>query len=124
MPSATLAASMPTNPVVVQRITAMLARADLIGTRSGAAGGAWLRRPPATIGLDQVLRAVGGYVNLGCPPAGAKGCPVGETIPDAVRGVIEAVSEATMERLSRVTVADLLAAAPAPKPQAETLTEV
>ena len=33
--SAALAASVPTNPVVVRRVTAMLARAGLIGTRTG-----------------------------------------------------------------------------------------
>jgi DNA-binding IscR family transcriptional regulator len=106
--SAALAASMPTNPVVVRRVTAMLARAGLIGTRAGASGGAWLCRPPASITLDLVLRAVGGCANLGCPPPGVKGCPVGERIPDAVRGVLEAVDAATMQSLSKVTVADLL----------------
>src|SRR5262249_36932688 len=40
--SAALAASMPTNPVVVRRVTAMLAKAGLIGARAGATGGYWL----------------------------------------------------------------------------------
>jgi DNA-binding IscR family transcriptional regulator len=115
--SAALAASMPTNPVVVRRVTAMLARAGLIGTRAGASGGAWLCRPPASITLDLVLRAVGGCANLGCPPPGVKGCPVGERIPDAVRGVLEAVDQAALQSLAKVTVADLLRTAqtaPAP----------
>jgi DNA-binding IscR family transcriptional regulator len=58
--------------------------------------------------LDQVLRAVGGCANFGCPPPGVKGCPVGERIPDAVRAAIEAADVAALERLSRITVADLL----------------
>lgn len=106
--SAALAASMPTNPVVVRRVTAMLARAGLIATRAGASGGAWLLRPAESVPLDQVLRAVGGCANLGCPPPGVKGCPVGERIPDAVRGAIAAADSAAAERLSRITVADLL----------------
>ena len=39
-PSAVLAASVPTNPVVVRRVTALLAKAGLIATRPGASGGA------------------------------------------------------------------------------------
>jgi DNA-binding IscR family transcriptional regulator len=106
--SAELAASVPTNPVVVRRATAMLAKAGLIGTRAGAGGGAWLTRRPETITLDQVLRAVNGCAHLGNPPPGVRGCPVGERIPDAVRAAIEAADQAAGERLSHITVADLL----------------
>lgn len=112
--SAILAASVPTNPVVVRRVTAMLAKAGLIGTRAGASGGAWLLEPAESITLDRVLRAVNGCAHLGLPPPGAKGCPVGERIPRAVGAAIEAADRAAAERLSRVTVADLLdEAAPA-----------
>lgn len=111
--SACIAASMPTNPVVVRRVTSLLARAGLIGTRSGATGGAWLLAAPETITLDKVLRAVGGYGHFGCPPPGAKGCPVGERIPEAVGRAIAAADAAAAERLSQVTVADLLAEPPA-----------
>lgn len=108
MSSALLAASMPTNPVVVRRVTAMLAKSGLIATRPGANGGCWLLRPPERIGLDSVLRAVNGCAHLGCPPPGVKGCPVGERIPVAVAGAIKAADQAAAERLSRITVADLL----------------
>jgi DNA-binding IscR family transcriptional regulator len=111
--SALLAASMPTNPVVVRRVTAMLARAGLIETRAGASGGAWLLHRPETITLDQVLRAVDGCAHLGMPPPGAKGCPVGERIPRAVGAAIKAADAAAAERLSHITVADLLAGADA-----------
>ncbi len=113
--SGLLAASMPTNPVVVRRVTAMLAKAGLIGTRAGASGGAWLLSEPSAIPLDKVLRAVGGCAHFGCPPPGAQGCPVGERIPDAVRGAIAAADQAAAERLSRITVADLLAEVQAAK---------
>jgi DNA-binding IscR family transcriptional regulator len=107
--SALLAASMPTNPVVVRRVTAMLAKAGLIATRPGANGGCWLLVPPERIGLDTVLRAVNGCAHLGCPPPGVKGCPVGERIPRAVSAAIKAADQAAAERLSHITVADLLA---------------
>jgi DNA-binding IscR family transcriptional regulator len=111
--SGELAASMPTNPVVVRRVTAMLAKVGLIATRAGASGGAWLTARPETITLDRVLRAVNGCAHLGSPPPGAKGCPVGEKIPDAVRCAIEAADKAAVERLAQITVADLLAHAAA-----------
>ncbi len=106
--SAELAASMPTNPVVVRRVTAMLSRAGLIITRAGASGGAWLARSPETITLDHVLRAVNGCAHLGLPPPGAKGCPISEQIPRAVGAAIKAADSAAAERLARITVADLL----------------
>jgi DNA-binding IscR family transcriptional regulator len=106
--SAELAASMPTNPVVVRRVTAMLAKAGLIATRAGANGGAWLLRPAETIHLDQVLLAVEGCAHLGKATLGVTGCPVGERIPERVAEALKAADAAATERLSRITVADLL----------------
>ena len=107
--SSALAASMPTNPVVVRRVTAMLAKAGLIGARPGVRGGAWLLSAPETITLDRVLKAVHGCAHFGCPPPGAKGCPVGERIPVAVGAAIAAADQAAADRLGRISVADLLA---------------
>ena len=106
--SAALAASMAPNPVVVRRVTAMLARAGLIGTRTGASGGAWLLRPPQEIRLGEVLKAVHGFAHLGCPPPGAEGCPVGQRIPRQVSRAIAAADQAASERLDGITVAELL----------------
>ena len=108
-PSAVLAASVPTNPVVIRRVTALLAKAGLIATRPGASGGSWLLRQPETIRLDEVLKAVNGCAHLGSPPAGAKGCPVGEHIPRQVAKALTAADEAATEALSKITIADLLA---------------
>src|SRR6201985_2350897 len=101
--SACLAASVPTNPVVVRRVTAMLARAGLIATRAGAGGGAWLLKDPCDIRLDTVVRAVTGCAHWGPPPPGVKACPVGERIPDAVRAAITAADAAAAERLSHIS---------------------
>lgn len=109
VPSAALAASMPTNPVVVRRVTALLGKAGLIGARAGAGGGAWLAVAPDKITLDLVLRAVDGCAHLGVPPVGARGCPIGEKIPRVVEAAIRAADAAAAERLSQITVADLLA---------------
>ena len=106
--SASLAASMPTNPVVVRRVTALLAKAGLIATRAGATGGAWLLLRPEDIRLDTVLKAVHGCAHLGLAPRGAPGCPVGERIPRQVSRAIAAADQAASERLDGFTVADLL----------------
>lgn len=107
-PSAVLAASVPTNPVVVRRVTALLAKAGLIATRPGASGGAWLLHRPEDIRLDQVLKAVNGCAHLGSPPAGARGCPVSEHIPRQVAKALTAAEEAAADALSKITIADLL----------------
>jgi DNA-binding IscR family transcriptional regulator len=106
----------PTNPVVVRRVTAMLAKAGLIGTRTGANGGAWLARAADSIGLDVVLRAVGGCARLGVAPPGAAGCPLGAKIPEAISAAIVAADSAAAERLGQISVADLLHGVP-PSPQ-------
>jgi hypothetical protein len=106
--SAALAASMPTNPVVVRRVTSMLAKAGLIATRAGSNGGAWLLKPAETIGLDQVLRAVHGHAHLGMPRPGAEDCPIAQKVPKAVGAAIAAADQAAAERLSHIMVSDLL----------------
>ena len=111
-PSAVLAASVPTNPVVIRRVTALLAKAGLIATRPGASGGSWLLRQPETIRLDEVLKAVNGCAHIGSPPAGAKGCPISEHIPRQVAKALTAADEAATEALSKITIADLLAENP------------
>lgn len=112
-PSSVLAASVPTNPVVIRRVTAMLARAGLIATRPGSGGGAWLVRRPEAITLDMVLKAVNGCAHLGSPPSGAKGCPVSEHIPRQVAKALTAADAAASTALSRITIADLLDQNPA-----------
>jgi DNA-binding IscR family transcriptional regulator len=108
--SGELATSIATNPVVVRRVTAMLARAGLIATRPGACGGAWLLKPAGEIGLDEVLKAVNGGAHFGAPPPGSKDCPVGQRLPGVVKAAISAADDAAAQQLSKTTVADLLAA--------------
>ena len=81
MPSGVLASSIPTNPVVVRRVTALLAKAGLIATRPGATGGSWLLRQPEDIRLDQVLKAVNGCAHIGSPPRRRQGLPDQRTYP-------------------------------------------
>ena len=106
--SSVLAASIPTNPVVIRRMTTQLAKAGLLATCSGVSGGAWLLRRPETIHLDEVLRAVNGCAHLGSAPLGAEGCPVSQAIPKAVSEAMTLANIAASQSLSKTTVADLL----------------
>ncbi len=106
--SSVLAASIPTNPVVIRRMTTQLAKAGLLATCSGVSGGAWLLKRPEQIRLDEVLRAVNGCAHLGSAPVGAKGCPVSQAIPRAVNEAMVLANAAASASLARITVADLL----------------
>lgn len=117
--SSVLAASIPTNPVVIRRMTTQLAKAGLVATCSGVAGGAWLLKRPDDIRLDEVLRAVNGCAHLGSAPIGAEGCPVSQAIPKAVNSAMQLANQAASEALATVTVADLLRHVGQAAPQSE-----
>src|SRR5260221_13905399 len=88
--SGELAASVPTNPVVVRRVTAMLARAGLIGTRTGASGGAWLAGPAGSVSPGDGVKAGGGRPKLrGAPPGGA-GWPGGARVSETGGAAVKA----------------------------------
>lgn len=108
--SARLAWSIGTNPVVVRRISGLLARAGLITVQRGP-GGASLARPAESITLRDVWRAihpedeellrVHGRTN----PA----CGVGRQMPDLLRRRFGQAEATLLEDLSRTTLADLVA---------------
>ena len=105
-----LARSVNTNPVVVRRITGLLARAGLVRVRRGP-GGAELARAAEDISLGDVWRAVnpGGCRPLlpihGNPnPACLVGCSIHAVLGDAF-----AAAEAAMQAsLRQTTLANLV----------------
>ena len=117
--SARLAWSIGTNPVVVRRISGLLARAGLITVQRGP-GGASLARPAESITLRDVWRAihpekesmlrVHGRTN----PA----CGLGRQIPGLLRRRFDEAEAALLEDLSRTTLADLTASLRAEERQA------
>ena len=111
--SSVLAASIPTNPVVIRRMTTELARAGLVATCSGVSGGVWLLRDASMIRLDEILLAVHGCAHLGSAPPGAKGCPVSEALPRAINGAMERANKAAILSLGETTLADILSEASA-----------
>jgi DNA-binding IscR family transcriptional regulator len=106
--SSVLAASIPTNPVVIRRLMTQMAKAGFITTCSGVSGGAWLIRKAEDIKLSEVLRAVSGCAHLGSVPSGAEGCPVSQAIPKAIVEALTIANAAATHALEKFTVADLL----------------
>ena len=109
MTSDYIAGSVNTNPVVIRRILAMLARAGLVVTQEGAGGGVRLAKQAKDIDLRAVYAAVesdGMFALHPQPPNPA--CPVGSKIQVALETTLEAAEEALLDSLTHTTVADVV----------------
>ncbi|MBW8268187.1 Rrf2 family transcriptional regulator [Caldovatus aquaticus] len=106
--SARIAASVNTNPVVIRRIAGRLARAGLIRVRRGP-GGAELARPPESITLAEVWRAIHppGTPLLSMHRPNRED-PVGGRVPELLGPAFRAAEQAMLDRLSGTTLASLL----------------
>ena len=105
-----LARSVNTNPVVVRRITRLLARAGLISVRRGP-GGAALLRPSEAISLCDVWRAVNPGQDRPLLPLHARpdpACPVGRSVHAVLGQAFGSAEEALHEALGRTTLASLV----------------
>src|SRR6187401_2570374 len=81
VPSAEIAASVDTNPVVIRRLLAGMLKARLVTAQKGASGGFALAKPPEKISLRDVYRAVDPSPNYGLKHfAPNNDCPVGAKI--------------------------------------------
>jgi Rrf2 family protein len=108
-----LAESIRTNPVVVRRAVAALARAGLVASQPGRGGGARLARAPEDIPLAAVHRAVeaadGGGVLAHNPNPPNRRCAVSCAMRGALTPVFAAVDDAVAQALGRTTLADVVA---------------
>jgi Rrf2 family protein len=104
-----VAASVNTNAVVIRRILCQLARARLVHSQTGAAGGSRLARQPGEITLLEVYNAVeaGDAFALHRQPPNHE-CFVGMNIKAALAGVLEEVSASIEGVLSGITIEHLL----------------
>lgn len=105
-----IAKSVNTNPVVVRRITGLLARAGLIRVRRGP-GGAELAQPAGRITLGDVWRAVNPGEARPLLPLHAQpdtGCPVGRRVHAVLGEVFRDAEHALLRSLAATTVAALV----------------
>ncbi|AMV24714.1 Putative HTH-type transcriptional regulator YwnA [Gemmata sp. SH-PL17] len=104
-----IAGSVNTNPVVIRRILALLAKAGLVATQEGARGGTRLARPAEEINLLSVYRAVEtGELFASHPQPPNPACPVGCHIQGALAPALDAAEEAMTKSLAQTTVADVV----------------
>jgi Rrf2 family protein len=106
-----MAESVGTNPVVVRRVLGFLREAGLVESHSGPGGGWRLTRPPETMTLLDVYRALEDEPILAtrqAPPH--SGCPVGPQLRGVLAPVFRAAEAALERELAEVTVEEVLAA--------------
>jgi DNA-binding IscR family transcriptional regulator len=109
MTSEYIAGSVNTNPVVVRRVLALLARAGLVATQEGAGGGVRLAKPAGEINLRVVYEAVESDPLFALHPNDPNpACPVGGSIQSALEPTLGAAEAALLGSLAKTTVADLL----------------
>ena len=108
--SARLAWSIGTNPVVVRRLSGLLARAGLITVQRGS-GGASLARAANGITLRDVWRAIHPEREklLHVHARTNQACSVGQRLPGLLRARFEAAEAALLNNLAGTTLADLVA---------------
>lgn len=104
-----VARSVNTNPVVIRRILCALARAGMVVSQTGAAGGTRLARRPDQITLRQVYRAVEPReIFMLHRQRPDPRCPVGMNIEGSLGEVLSAVDAAVDKVLGRLTVESVL----------------
>ena len=107
--SETLAAFHATHPVVVRRTLGLLREAGIVASARGHAGGWRLVKDPASVSVADVYRALGESLD----PAPGKGpdnpptCAIERALHGAWDQAVMAAQAALLERLSRVSLADL-----------------
>lgn len=108
VPSAEIAASVDTNPVVIRRLLSALVKARLVTTQKGAAGGFTLASAPKNISLLNIYRAVEPEPNHGLRHFTPNHkCPVGAKIEAIIHGIFFQAQAGMEAELSRVNLADI-----------------
>ncbi|MEQ9364018.1 MAG: Rrf2 family transcriptional regulator [Leptospirales bacterium] len=104
-----IATSVGTNPVVIRRLTARLARAGIVETRRGKEGGVQLARSPGEICLSEVHLALDEESAFSVHPnPGKRSCVVNRKIKGILQGICDDVEDAVEDRLAAYSLCDVL----------------
>lgn len=108
VPSAEIASSVATNPVVIRRLLSALAKSHLVTAQKGVTGGFSLARPPREISLQDVYRAVNPTPRHGFKRISPNTeCPVGAKIKSILE-IAFVQAHASMEaELARTNLATI-----------------
>ena len=108
VPSAEIAASVSTNPVVIRRLLSALVKARLVTAQKGAAGGFTLASTPRNISLLNIYRAVEPEPNHGLRHFTPNHkCPVGAKIESIIHNIFFQAQAGMEAELSRANLADI-----------------
>ena len=109
LPSEDLARIGPTNPVVVRRVLGLLRDAGLVTSAKGHAGGWRLAKTPAQITVADVYRALGEGLDPapGAGPHNPTTCAIERALHGHWDAAIALAQSALLDRLSKVSIADL-----------------
>lgn len=104
-----IAGSVNTNPVVIRRVLCALARAGLVASQTGAAGGTRLARAPREITLREVYRAVEPRVIFALHRRRPNPrCPVGVGIKEVLADILAEVDAEVDAALEMKTIETVL----------------
>lgn len=108
VPSAEIAGSVDTNPVVIRRLLSALVKARLVTAQKGATGGFSLASTPENITLLDVYRAVEPKPDHGMRSfAPNHKCPVGAKIESILQTIFFKAQAGMEAELSHVTLAQV-----------------
>ena len=102
-----LARCVGTNAVVIRRTLAGLRHAGFVESVAGHGGGWSLARQPAAISLGEVCRALGERLLFAIDLAAPTGCSVQAVVTEVMDEFLEEAEVLLMERLDRVSIADI-----------------
>ena len=107
--SRAIAGSISTNPVVIRRLLAQLARAGIVESSHGAKGGFRLAKPAAKVSLLDVYKAVEDCGSLfALHEKKNEKCPVACRMAAILQGVFTRVESKIVPELKRTTLADIV----------------
>jgi Rrf2 family protein len=108
VPSAEIASSVDTNPVVIRRLLSALVKAKLVSPHKGTSGGFRLAKDAQEISLSDIYDAVEPHPSQGLKRfAPNHRCPVGARIEEILHGVFGRAQAAMEGELARVTLAEV-----------------
>lgn len=103
-----IAQSVATNPVVIRRLLAQLARAGIVESSHGAKGGFRLAKPAAGVSLHDVYKAVEEGAFFVQREKRNEKCPLACRMHQILSGVFARVESKVLPELRRTSLADIV----------------
>ena len=103
-----IASSVATNPVVIRRLLAQLARAGIVESSHGAKGGFRLAKPAARVSLHDVYLAVEEGAFFVQHEKRNDKCPLACRMQTILTGVFARVESKVLPELKRTSLADIV----------------